>query len=248
MTYRPAPDRRRLLRGLTLAAAAAATSAAAPAALAAPATDATGRRRWTRIAHDDFRHGTRQWTAELESGGTVRALHGVLDVDVPGGATVWFTRELTGPYVIEYTATPVAAGGPNDHVTDLNAFWNARDVRSPGDLFATTRSGTFADYDLLKTYYVGYGANLNTTTRMRRYVGEPGNRPLLFDLTEPLLTPNAPCRVRLVSAGRTVQYWSNGALLCDYRDPEPYTSGWFGFRTVASHFRLADFSVWRPHR
>ena len=238
MTYHR--SRRRLI---TLAAATAAATAAAPAALA----EAAGRpRRWTRIAHDDFRHGTRQWTAELESGGTVRARHGVLDVDVPGGATVWFTRELTGPYVIEYTATPVAAGGPNDHVTDLNAFWNARDVRSPGDLFATPRSGTFADYDLLKTYYVGYGANLNTTTRMRRYVGEAGNRPLLFDLTEPLLTPNAPYRVRLVSAGRTVQYWSNGELLCDYRDPEPYTSGWFGFRTVASHFRLADFSVWRP--
>ncbi|MFD7505810.1 DUF6250 domain-containing protein [Streptomyces sp. NPDC059850] len=239
MTY--LRSRRRLL---TLAAATAAATAAAPAALAAAATG----RRWTRIAHDDFRHGTRQWTAELESGGTVRARHGVLDVDVPGGATVWFTRELTGPYVIEYTATPVSAGGPNDHVTDLNAFWNARDVRSPGDLFATPRSGTFADYDLLKTYYVGYGANLNTTTRMRRYAGEPGNRPLLFDLTEPLLTPNAPHRVRLISAGRTVQYWSNDQLLCDYRDPEPYTSGWFGFRTVASHFHLTNFAIWRPRR
>ncbi|MEU9060199.1 hypothetical protein AB0D13_15445 [Streptomyces sp. NPDC048430] len=33
------------------------------------------------------------------------AADGVLDIDVPGGATVWFDRRPSGPYEIEYTAT-----------------------------------------------------------------------------------------------------------------------------------------------
>jgi rhamnogalacturonan endolyase len=215
---------------------------------AAPAitTDTGPHRAWTRIAHDGFRDGTGQWAAELQSGGSVTARDGVLDIDVPDGATVWLRQELSGPYEIEFTATPVAEGGPNDHVTDLNTFWNARDVRSPDDVFATPRSGAFRDYDLLTTYYVGQGANLNTTTRFRRYVGEYGNRPLIFDRTEPLLTANEPDHIRIVSDGERVQYHSDNTLVFDYRDPEPYTSGWFAFRTVASHFRITDFTVWRP--
>lgn len=223
---------------------------AAGAALAAlvPATAASASPRYRRgrlLAHDSFRHGLGQWAAELENGGTVTASRGVLDIDVPAGATVWFRRRLEGPYVIEYTATPVSAGGVNDRVSDLNNFWNAVDVRSPADLFATPRGGALAEYDYLKTYYVGYGANTNTTTRLRRYVGEAGVRPLIHDYTEPLLTANEPNRVRIVSDGSTVQWWNNGRLVFDYSDPEPYTSGHFAFRTTWSHFRITDFQVWR---
>ncbi|GAB2762609.1 hypothetical protein GCM10027072_71570 [Streptomyces bullii] len=114
------------------------------------------------------------------------------------GATVWFRQRLEGPYVLKYTATPVAEGGPNDRVSDLNNFWNATDVRTPDDLFATPRGGALAEYDHLTTYYSGYGANHNTTTRLRRYVGEPGVRPLVYDYTEPLLVLNEP---RIVSDG-----------------------------------------------
>ncbi|WP_329116960.1 DUF6250 domain-containing protein [Streptomyces sp. NBC_01465] len=197
------------------------------------------------IAADHFRHGLGQWATELELGGTVTAARGVLDVDVPGGATVWFKQRLTGPYVLSYTATPVSAGGVNDRVSDLNNFWNATDVRSPRNLFATRRSGALAEYDQLTTYYAGYGANTNTTTRLRRYVGEAGNRPLIYDYTEPLLTANEPNRVHIVSDGPTVQWWNNGRLVFDYRDPAPYTSGHFAFRTTWSHFRISDFEVRR---
>ncbi|WP_459645194.1 DUF6250 domain-containing protein, partial [Kineococcus sp. NUM-3379] len=219
-----------------------------PEKLPAPRIETTAApgRSWSRIAYDPFTAGTGRWAAELESGGSVTASGGVLDVDVPGGATVWLRQPLEGPYELEFTATPVAAGGPNDNVTDLNTFWNARDSRSPQDVFATRRSGRFADYDLLRTYYVGHGGNLNTTTRFRRYVGEAGNRPLLGDLTAPLLEPNRPHRVRIVSDGATVRYWSDGVLLFDHHDPAPYTSGWFAFRTVASHLAIRDFAVWRP--
>jgi hypothetical protein len=223
---------------------------AAGAALAALAPAGTAsatphRRRGRLIAADDFRHGLGQWAVELERGGAVTASRGVLEVDVPAGATVWFRRKLAGPYVVEYTATPVAAGGANDRVSDLNNFWNAVDVRSPGDLFATPRGGALAEYDHLKTYYVGYGANTNTTTRLRRYVGEAGVRPLIYDYTAPLLVANEPNHVRIVSDGSKVQWWNNGRLVFDYVDPDPYTRGHFGFRTTWSHFRIEDFRVWR---
>ncbi|WP_151482509.1 DUF6250 domain-containing protein [Streptomyces albicerus] len=201
-------------------------------------------RRGRLIARDDFRRGLGQWATELQDGGSVTASRGVLEIDVPSGATVWFKPKLQGPYVLEYIATPVSAGGANDRVSDLNNFWNATDVRSPHDLFATARGGALAEYDYLTTYYSGYGANTNTTTRLRRYVGEPGVRPLIHDYTEPLLTANEPHRVRIVSHGSTVQWWNNGRLVFDYVDPEAYTSGHFAFRTVWSHFRITDFRAW----
>ncbi len=159
---------------------------------------------------------------------------------------VWLRQELAGPDEIEFTATPISAGGSNDLVTDLNTFWNARDVRSPDDIFGTVRNGAFAEYDYLKTYYVGQGANLNTTTRFRRYVGEPGNRPLIYDYTDPLITANVPVHVRISVDGQRIRYFSDDRLVFDWTDPAPYDSGWFAFRTVASHFVLADFTVWRP--
>jgi hypothetical protein len=224
--------------GALAAGAALATLAPAGAASAGP------RRRGRPVAHDDFRRGLGRWAVELEQGGTVTASHGTLEVDVPAGATIWFRERFEGPYVLEYTATPVSAGGANDRVSDLNNFWNAVDVRSPDDLFATRRGGALAEYDHLTTYYVGYGANTNTTTRLRRYVGRAGVRPLVYDYTEPLLVANRPNRVRIVSCGSTVRWWNNGRLVFDYTDPEPYTSGHFGFRTTWSHFRINDFRVW----
>ncbi|MFI6011073.1 DUF6250 domain-containing protein [Streptomyces sp. NPDC051243] len=197
------------------------------------------------IAHDDFRHGLGRWAVELEKGGTVTASRGVLEVDVPAGATIWFRKRLQGPYAIEYTAVPISAGGVNDRVCDLNNFWNATDVRSPDDLFATRRGGALAEYDHLRTYYVGYGANTNTTTRLRRYVGQAGVRPLVYDYAEPLLVANEPHRVRIVSDGPTVRWWNNGRLVFDFTDPEPYGGGHFAFRTTWSHFRFSDFRVWR---
>ncbi|WP_217144909.1 DUF6250 domain-containing protein [Streptomyces sp. AC627_RSS907] len=229
-------------RTFTALAAGAALAATVPAGTAQAAPH---RRRGRLLAHDDFRHGLRRWAVELEDGGSVTASRGTLEIDVPAGATVWFRERLTGPYVLEYTATPVSGSGPDDRVSDLNNFWNATDTRSPRDLFATHRDGTLADYDRLRTYYVGYGANTNTTTRLRRYIGEAGVRPLVRDYREPLLVPDRPHHVRIVSDGPTVRWWNNGRLVFDYRDPEPYTAGHFAFRTTWSHFRITDFRVWR---
>ncbi len=201
------------------------------------------------LASDEFNHGLAHWTAELEKGGSVAAAGGVLDIDVPRGCSLWFRKPFGGPILITYEATAVKAGGPNDRVSDLNCFWMARDSRTPGDLFASRRSGKFADYDVLRCYYVGLGGNYNTTTRFRRYVGRRGDRPLLpeHDLTAPedLLKPNVPQQIALLAAGGTIEYYRNGKRLFAYEDPEPYTSGWFAFRTVWSHLRIRHFRVYR---
>ena len=180
-----------------------------------------------------------RWFVEAEPGGSVAARDGMLDVDVPGGCTVWFKPCIDGPVEIEFDAVAVNRGRPNDRVSDLNCFWMARDARSPHDVFATRRGGRFEEYNPLTGYYVGLGGNANTTSRFRRYIGDPIVRPLLpqHDLRSPddLLVPNRWQSIRLVAQGRTIRYFRDGRLMFELDDAQPYTSGWFAFRTVHSH-------------
>lgn len=204
-----------------------------------------------RLLHrDDFRDGLDNWRVEAERPGRVAAAGGVLDIDVPAGVTVWFRPALAGPVAIDYDVTPVAEGGANDAVSDVNCFWMATDPRAPGgDVLARPRSGAFAEYDELRTYYAGIGGNRNTTTRFRRYIGQRDNRPLLprHDLSGPanLLEPNRRIHIRLIAAGSRIALLRDGAPLFELEDAEPYTRGHFGLRTTFSHLRVANFRVWR---
>jgi hypothetical protein len=196
---------------------------------------------------DDFQSDSGRWISELEKGGSVTFGGGQLDINVPAGATVWFKPELAGPVLIQYAATVVKAGGPNDRVSDLNCFWMARDSRNPADLFAVKRSGKFADYNPLLTYYVGLGGNGNTTTRFRRYVGDPVVRPLhpehdLRDKADMIL-PNVSQLIQLIADGNTIEYFRDGHRLFNYDDAHAYTSGWFGFRTTQNHMQIRHFRV-----
>jgi hypothetical protein len=200
---------------------------------------------------EDLRH----WHLESEHVDTHVSLRdGVLDIDTPAGVTVWLAHPIEGPVEIEFQATAVAAGGPNDHVSDLNVFWmaaNAGDDAQPP--YAKRRSGRFAEYDDLLTYYVGLGGNRNTTSRFRRYIGEPGNRPLLpaHDLSSPeaLLTPNRKQTITLIADGAHIEYRRDGKPLFIYEDPTPYTRGWFALRSTASHLRVENLAIRRPrHR
>ena len=198
---------------------------------------------------DSFTHGMNQWVAELEKPGVVEANNGILRLDVPAGATVWFRPELRGPVMIQYEAAMIQRGGLNDRVSDLNCFWMASDARSPKDLFATKRSGSFADYNQLRAYYVGQGGNTNTTTRFRRYIGDPELRPLLpeHDLAsaEVLLKANLTQRIQLVASHGRIQYYNDGKLIFDFQDAAPYTRGRFALRTTFSHIEVRNFRVYR---
>lgn len=201
------------------------------------------------LASDDFEQGLNQWIIELEQPGSVHAASGVLDIDVPAGATLWFKQELEGSVAIVFEATAVSAGGKNDRVSDMNTFWMASDKGEPTAPFAQPRSGKFADYNNLLTYYVGLGGNSNTTTRFRRYIGDPVTRPLLpeHDLSHPeaLLVPNRRQTIMLIANGSRIEYWRDGKRLLHYQDPAPYTRGWFAIRTVQSHLRIERLRVHR---
>jgi Domain of unknown function (DUF6250) len=196
---------------------------------------------------DDFQSDSGQWVSELEKGGGVTFGGGQLDIDVPGGATVWFKPMLAGPVLIQYEATVIKAGGPNDRVSDLNCFWMARDSRNPADLFAVKRSGKFADYNPLLTYYVGLGGNGNTTTRFRRYIGDPVVRPLLpeHDLRDKadMISPNVSQLIQLIANGNSIEYFRDGHRLFNYDDAHAYTSGWFAFRATQNHMQIRHFRV-----
>ncbi len=202
----------------------------------------------SKLFADDFRNGLSQWSAEVEKPGKIEARGGVLSIDVPAGCTLWFRPELESPTAIEYEARMIQAGGPNDRVSDLNAFWMATDARS-SDFFAAARSGKFADYDQLRTYYVGQGGNSNTTTRFRRYIGAADDRPLMPENDrrdrDLLLRPNVWQQVRLVAMGSRIQYYRDGRLIFDFTDTEPYTRGRYGFRTTWSHVELRGFAIYR---
>ena len=210
---------------------------------------------------DDFTHGLGAWRVEMEQPGptqkpgTVTAKNGNLSIDVPAGVTVWLRQELEGPVMIQYQATVISAGGPNDRVSDLNSFWMATDPAAPADIFAHPRSGKFADYNSLRMYYVGLGGNGNTTTRFRRYIGDAVERPLLpqNDLSVEQhpdlgLVANKTQTVTLVADGALIQYWRDGQKIFEMTDPQPYTKGWFGIRTTKNHMQVRNLRVLQLNR
>jgi hypothetical protein len=186
------------------------------------------------------------WVAEAQDPATrITTRHGVIDIDSPRGVTLWSPRALSGPTTIRFQAMAVAAGGPQDQVSDLNAFWMAAETDGSSPL--GRRAGRFEEYDTLRMYYVGIGGNRNTTTRLRRYVGQAGVRPLLpaHDRADApaLLRPNVWTRITLVADGHHIAVRRDGALLFTLDDPAPYVSGWFGLRTTFSHLRIRRLTI-----
>ena len=95
------------------------------------------------LFQDDFR-SLDQWVIEAEQPARVSAAGGILDIDTPAGITLWFRPRLDGLVKIEFDATAVAQGGPNDQVSDLNVFWMAANADGSAP-FASQRSGQFAE-------------------------------------------------------------------------------------------------------
>lgn len=188
------------------------------------------------------------WAVEQVKGGTVEITTEAITIRDVDGCTVWYRQKLRAPIAISFTATMLGGDRPTDRVSDLNCFWMANDSRAPGAPFLPplARSGKFGEYDSLLTYYVGYAANNNTTTRFRRYDGTSA-RPLLpeHDLSAPeyLMRRDMAVKIRIIARDGVAEYWRNGERVFSYNDPTPLMSGWFAFRTVRSHLRIEDFKV-----
>lgn len=208
----------------------------------APCTD--WGRRGALIFQDDFSGPFKGYVAEYrrQPGNVIDNRDGRLLMDVDSGATVWLDKPLSGDYVITYTRRVEVGGGKNDRLSDFNHFWMARDPRNP-DLF--TRSGKFEDYDDLTMYYVGFGGNTNKTTRLRRY-GD-GQRVLLGEFTDAahLLVPNHDYAVEIAVYKGCTRMRVDGQEYFSYRDPQPLTSGYFGFRTTWSRQTVDDLKIYQ---
>jgi hypothetical protein len=194
---------------------------------------------------DDFDTPNGEWISEFETpaGSSMSFIQSTLDVSSTAGATMWYKHRLEGNIVIMYDATVIMNGGPNDRVSDLNAFWMANDPNS-ANLF--TRNGKFSEYDDLALYYSGIGGHDNTTTRFRKYFSD-GTKPVIKEYLdkEHLLTGNTRYKIMIVvEDGRIVQM-VNDEIFFDYRDPSPYTGGFFAFRTTRSHQAMDNFKVFR---
>lgn len=202
------------------------------------------------LYQDDFEGDLSNWVVEQMPGGTVKVIDGKLEIEDAKGCTVWFRKKLDGPIRIEYEAFVIKKDGTYDRGSDLNCFWMAQDPRHFDDLFAASqeRGGIFTNYDSLRLYYVGYGANNNSTTRFRRYVGT-GERPVLpeHDLSDDkyMLKCNIPIKIQLIADGQRIAYIRDGEVIYDIHDADPYTEGWFGFRTVRNHMTIDNFKVHR---
>lgn len=216
-----------------------------------------------RIAADDFRAGLARWRLEAEDErAVVTAANGVLDIVTPAGLSLWWRQPLGGDYAIRFTAlalpAPASAGPHAGRISDLNMFWNALEADGSEP---HPRSGRFAGYDGLATYYVGFGANANTTTRLRHYTGserrlltgfadgsiaEPGERPMT---AQTRLHAGEPLTVEIVSRQPTASdpvhlRWRAGSNeLFTRADANARLHGYFAFRTTASHLQIRDFQV-----
>ena len=134
------------------------------------------------------------------------------------------------------------ANGKNDRLSDLNQFWMASDPRN-NNLF--TRNGIFEAYDSLKLYYVGMGGNTNSTTRFRKYEGD-GNRTLLGEHTDAphLLAANKEYFIQITIINGETRFFVDGQEYFHFKDPNPLTEGYFGFRTVQSRQLIDDFKIY----
>lgn len=165
---------------------------------------------------------------------------GRLVIDVDSGATVWLDKALSGDILIAYTRRVVMEGGPNDRLSDLNHFWMARD---PARTNLFTRPGKFEDYDDLDMYYAGMGGNTNTSTRLRRYGG--GQRVLVGERLDPawMLQPNRDYRVEIAVYQGCTRMRVDGREVFSYRDPQPFTRGYTGFRTTWSRQTIDNLII-----
>jgi hypothetical protein len=197
------------------------------------------------LYREDFDKDLSNWIIETPPSPASRVLiqNKRLLVDVNAGATVWFNKKLSGNIMITYKRTVLVSGGANDRLSDFNQFWMAKDPANK-DLF--TRTGVFSEYDSLLLYYAGFGGNTNKTTRFRKYNGR-GERVLIFDLADRafLLEPNRTYCIKTVVYNGLVQFFVDGKEFFSYRDPDPITEGYFGFRTTESRQEMDDFRVYR---
>jgi hypothetical protein len=172
-----------------------------------------------------------------------------LELYSPVVITVWLKKRLFAPIMIEYYVEMIDKGGKYDNLTDLNLFFMSEDPNNPTDFFASAdrrKNARLKDYSYLNMYYVGYAANKNTTTRLRRLRAND-KRPLLpgHDLRGYKNKPNQKVKVNVLLIGNNFVFCVDDKVIYDWQDPKPQPSGWFAFRTFNSHMYIYDLKIYK---
>lgn len=201
-----------------------------------------------KILYSDVLNNDANWIIEQQPNGKVEIGNGKMEIVDAKGCTVWFKNLLEGNLKIEYDVVVINQNGTFDRVSDLNCFWMANDPNNPDDFFKESkqRAGHFPNYHLLKLYYVGYGGHNNSKTRFRRYDGNL-DRPLLaeHDLSEKkyLIVANKKIHIEILVKDNYTSFKRDGEVIFEMNDSSPYTSGYFGFRTVENHMKVENFKI-----
>lgn len=192
------------------------------------------------------------WKVESESPDyKVTFIGDTAEIVSPKGLTLWRKEKMNGRVTIEYDAC-VVVEKEGDRLSDLNCFWMASDPTCPDNIWKREkwRNGIFLNCYSLQLYYMGYGGNYNSTTRFRRYDGneagiaDPKIRPAIwkeYTDADHLLKANHWYHIKITNEDNRVSYYIDGERLVDFRDAEPLTEGWFGFRTTLSRTRITNF-------
>lgn len=192
------------------------------------------------------------WKVESESPDyKVTFIGDTAEIVSPKGLTLWRKEKMNGRVTIEYDAC-VVVEKEGDRLSDLNCFWMASDPTCPDNIWKREkwRNGIFLNCYSLQLYYMGYGGNYNSTTRFRRYDGneagitDPKVRPAIwkeYTDADHLLKANHWYHIKITNEDNRISYYIDGKQLVDFRDAEPLTEGWFGFRTTLSRTRITNF-------
>jgi hypothetical protein len=201
------------------------------------------------IFSDKFENGLFNWIIEQVTGGTTEIKDGKLDVNDKNGCTIWLNHKLPRNFRVIFDVVMIDNGGIYDHVRDLNFFFKAVDPMVPENIFANSekRAGIFANYNHLRTYYIGYGGNRNSSTRFRKYPGD-GSRPLLpsHDLSDEkyLNIANLKRHVEITCHMNKITFKVDELVVFDIDDENAFSEGWFAFRTVDNHMSIDNFYVY----
>jgi rhamnogalacturonan endolyase len=199
---------------------------------------------FAQILTDDFKD-TRQLVIEMTPApnSSVYTDHGKLILDTKGGVTVWVNKRLEGNIKIEYKRKVLTEDKINDRLSDLNTFWMAQDPLNP-NLF--TRNGVLERYDSLRLYYVGMGGNTNSTTRFRKYEGN-GTRTLIQEYKDAdhLLKKDKEYKITIIVKDGVSSYFVDDVLYFTYKDPNPITAGYFGFRSTWSRQEISQLRIYK---
>ena len=60
-----------------------------------------------------------------------------------------------------------------------------------------------------------------------------------------MITANKKMHIEIIVKDNFTSYSRDGEIIYKVDDSEPYTKGYFGFRTVENHMRIENFEVER---